>query len=309
MEVFKLKKLIAILFILFVFPILFAYPLNAYASGITNPEDEDCDGDYCELILNGEVEDEEVFNAPVFGEFNARSISLPLLAMVIGAIDGFNPCALWILAFLITMLFNIPDKRKRWILGLAFILTSGVVYFFLMVAWLNLAVFLTQITAIRLGISVFAIIFGMHSIYKYIKSLDEAVGCDVTTNKQRTKIAARLEKIVGQRSFALALLGIILLSASINLLEALCSLGLPLMFTQVLAINELTTFQYWFYIGLYIFFFMLNELLIFSIAMKTMSIKAISNRYTKYANLIGGIIMLLLGLLMALRPEWLMFNF
>jgi len=207
------------------------------------------------------------------------------------------------------MLFNIPDKRKRWILGLAFILTSGVVYFFLMVAWLNLAVILTQITVIRLLISIFAIVFGMYSIYKYIKSLDEAVGCDVTTNKQRTKIAKKLEKIVGQKSFALAVLGIILLSASINLLEALCSVGLPLMFTQVLAVNELSTFHYGFYIGLYILFFMLNELLIFTIAMKTMSIKAISNRYTKYANLVGGIIMVLLGLLMALRPEWLMFNF
>ena len=296
-----MKKIIAILFILLMFP------LSIYASGITTPEEDDCDDDYCE-VLSDAYEDEE-FVAPILGEFNARAISLPLLAMVVGAIDGFNPCALWILAFLITMLFNIPDKRKRWILGLAFILTSGVVYFFLMVAWLNLAVFLTQITMIRLLISIFAIIFGMHSIYKYIKSLDEAVGCDVTTNKKRTKIAGKLEKIVGQKSFALALLGIILLSASVNLLEALCSLGLPLMFTQVLAINELTMFQRGFYLGLYILFFMLNELLIFTIAMKTLSIKAISNRYTKYANLIGGIIMVLLGLLMALRPEWLMFNF
>ena len=297
-----MKKLIAILFILLLFPV------NVHGSGDLNPLEDVCEEDVCEIVMNGD-ETEEVFNAPVFGEFNARSISLPLLAMVIGAIDGFNPCALWILAFLITMLFNIPDKRKRWILGLAFILTSGVVYFFLMVAWLNLAVFLTQIRMIRLLISIFAIVFGMHGIYKYILSLNQAVGCDVTTTKQRNKIAERLKKIIGQKSFALSLLGIILLSASINLLEALCSIGLPLMFTQVLAINALSTFQFGFYIGLYILFFMLNELLIFTIAMKTMSIKAISNRYTKYANLIGGIIMLLLGLLMALRPEWLMFNF
>jgi len=303
-----MKKVISMLLIIVIFP-LFALPLNVYASEIINELEEECDEDtgICEIVI--EEEEEEVFNAPVFGDFNARSISLPLLAMVVGAIDGFNPCALWILAFLITMLFNIPDKRKRWILGLAFILTSGVVYFFLMVAWLNLAVFLTQITIIRMLISIFAIAFGMYSIYKFIKSLDEAVGCDVTTNKQRNKIAERLKNIVGQKSFPLAVLGIILLSASVNLLEALCSVGLPLMFTQVLALNELSRIQYGLYLGLYILFFMLNELLIFSIAMKTMSIKAISNRYTKYANLIGGVIMVLLGLLMALRPEWLMFNF
>ena len=251
--------------------------------------------------------EDENFNAPIFGEFNARSVSLPLLAIVVGAVDGFNPCALWILIFLITMLLTIPDKRKRWILGLAFILTSGVVYLFLMVAWLNLAVFLTQIRLIRLLIAIFAICFGMHGIYKYISSKNAPVGCDVSTNKQKTKIAERLRKIVGQKSFLLALIGIIILSASINILEALCSLGLPLMFTQVLAINELSAFQHGFYIGLYILAFIANELIIFTIAMKTMSIKAISNKYTKYSHLIGGILMLLLGLIMALRPEWLMF--
>ena len=298
-----MKKLITLLKIMV--PLLLILPLSVNASVITD-EEEACDEYVCEIFVD---DDEEVFNAPIFGEFNARAISLPLLAMIIGAVDGFNPCALWILIFLITILFNVPDKRKRWILGLAFILTSGVVYFFLMIAWLNLAVFLTQIRMVRLGISIFAIILGMHSIYKYIQSLNQAVGCDVTTNKQRTKIAEKMKKIIGQKSFALSLVGIILLSASINLLEALCSVGLPLMFTQVLAINELSTFEHGFYIGLYILFFMLNELLIFSIAMKTMSIKAISNRYTKYANLIGGLIMLLLGLLMALRPEWIMFNF
>ena len=297
----KLMKTLKIIPLL----LLFILPLSVNANGITDGlEVCDIEAETCEM-----VDGDEMFNAPVLGEFDARSISLPLLAMVVGAVDGFNPCALWILIFLITMLFNIPDKRKRWLLGLAFILTSGVVYFFLMVAWLNVAVVLTQIRAIRLGISIFAIVFGMHGIYKYIQSLNEPVGCDVTTNKQRGKIAEKLKKIIGQKSFALSLLGIVLLSASINLLEALCSVGLPLMFTQVLAINELSTFHHFFYIGLYIFFFMLNELVIFSIAMKTMSIKAISNRYTKYAHLIGGVIMLLLGLLMALRPEWLMFNF
>ncbi|MDR0462699.1 MAG: hypothetical protein LBG64_00560, partial [Pseudomonadales bacterium] len=204
---------------------------------------------------------------------------------------------------------NVPDVRKRWILGLAFILTSGVVYLLLMTAWLNLAVFLAQIIWLRLAIAVFAIVFGMHGIYKYIESLNKAVGCDMTSNKQKAKIAEKLKAIINRKSFALSLIGIILLAASINILEALCSLGLPLLFTQVLAINELSAFESGLYIGLYILFFMLNELVIFTIAMKTLSIKGISNKYVKYSNLIGGIIMLALGLMMALRPEWLMFNF
>jgi hypothetical protein len=257
-----------------------------------------------------EEQQEDIYTVPILGEVDARNVSLPILAMVMGAVDGFNPCAMWILIFLITMLLNIPDKRKRWVLGLAFILTSGVVYLFLMLAWLNVAVYVAQIHLIRLVISIFAIGFGMFSLYKYVKSLQETeVGCDVTTQKQRNKIMQKIRKVVSQKSFALAVIGIIAVSASVNLLEALCSLGLPLIFTQILAINELTSLQHAFYIGLYILFFVLNELIIFVIAMVTMNIKGISNKYAKYSNLIGGIIMLLLGLLMALRPEWLMFSF
>ena len=89
----------------------------------------------------------------------------------------------------------------------------------------------------------------------------------------------------------------------------MCSLGLPIIFTQVLSLNDLSTLHYSVLIGLYILFFLLDDLIIFFIAMKTLKIAAISNKYTKYSHLIGGIIMLILGLLMIIKPEWLMFNF
>ena len=81
------------------------------------------------------------------------------------------------------------------------------------------------------------------------------------------------------------------------------------MFTNVLALNDLSVLEYAFYIGLYLIFFLIDDILVFVIAMKTLKIKGISNKYTKYSHLIGGLIMVLLGLLMVLKPEWLMFNF
>ena len=303
-----MRKLLLILLLV----LTFFLPQNVYAEDYEDLDEEPCAIVCTEEDPEQQVEEEEddyIYNAPIIGEFDARNVSILFLAMIIGAVDGFNPCALWILVFLITMLFNVEDPKKRWTLGLAFIITSGIVYFFLMTAWLNLAMFLTQIRMIRLLISIFAICFGMFSIYKYVDSLNKDIGCDVSTSKQKAKIANKLRDILNQKKFILALLGIILLSASINILEAVCSLGLPVMFTQVLVINELGPAMTYFYIGIYILFFVLNELVIFVIAMKTMTVKGISNKYTKYANLIGGIIMLLLGLLMALKPEWLMFNF
>lgn len=245
----------------------------------------------------------------LFGVVSLKDVSLPIFTIILGAVDGFNPCAMWILIFLITMMFSVHDRKKMWILGLTFIFTSGFVYLCFMLSWLSLASFLSSVVLIRFLIACFAVLFGMVNIYRYIKSLNSDVGCDVTNKKKRLKIMERIKKIVNEKSFLFSILGIMLLAFSVNLIELLCSLGIPVMFTNVLAMNDLSTLEYVIYIGLYLLFFLIDDIVIFVIAMKTLKIKGISNRYTKYSHLIGGIIMLLLGILMVIKPEWLMFNF
>lgn len=245
----------------------------------------------------------------LFGVVSLKDVSLPIFTIILGAVDGFNPCAMWILIFLITMMFSMHDRKKMWILGLTFIFISGFVYLCFMVSWLSLASFLNSVTLIRFLIASFAVLFGMVNIYRYIKSLNSDVGCDVTDKKKKLKIMERIKKIVTEKSFLLSILGIVLLAFSVNLIELLCSLGIPVMFTNVLAMNDLSALEYVIYIGLYLLFFLIDDILIFVIAMKTLKIKGISNKYTKYSHLIGGIIMVLLGILMVIKPEWLMFNF
>ena len=245
----------------------------------------------------------------LFGVVSLKDVSLPIFTIILGAVDGFNPCAMWILIFLITMMFSMHDRKKMWILGLTFIFISGFVYLCFMISWLSLASFLNSVTLIRFLIASFAVLFGMVNIYRYIKSLNSDVGCDVTDKKKRLKIMERIKKIVTEKSFLLSILGIVLLAFSVNLIELLCSLGIPVMFTNVLAMNDLSALEYVIYIGLYLLFFLIDDILIFVIAMKTLKIKGISNKYTKYSHLIGGIIMVLLGILMVIKPEWLMFNF
>ena len=253
---------------------------------------------------------EEKFNVPILGEISAKNVSLPLFSMIIGAVDGFNPCAMWILIFLITMLITMEDHRKRWILGITFIATSGFVYLLFMVSWLNLAIFFSKVIYLRMFIAVLALIFGMVNIDKYLKERNkDEIGCEVTNDETRGKIVTKIKKITTEKRFILAIVGIMILAISVNILELLCSLGLPVIFTQVLALNNLSLGQYIFYFSIYIFFFLLDDILVFIIAVKTLNIKGISNKYTKYSHLIGGIIMLIIGLLMALKPEWLMFNF
>ena len=248
----------------------------------------------------------------VFGKkitVNPKTVSLPLIAVVLGFIDGFNPCAMWILIFLITMLFNMKNKKKMWILGLTFIITSGLVYLVFMIFNSLILYFVPKRSILTLFIALVALGAGIFNVNNYVKSLSKDDGCEVVDNKKRKKIIDRIIRITSSKKFIIAMLGIMLLAASVNIIELMCSIGMPLLFTSILSMNDLSGFKYFMYMIIYIIFFLLDDIVIFAISMKTLKVTGISTKYTKYSHLIGGIIMLLIGILLLIKPEWLMFNF
>ena len=262
------------------------------------------------------------YNIPILGNIDPKTVSLPLVTVIIGFIDGFNPCAMWVLLFLITMLLNMKNRRRMWIIGLTFLGTSALVYMGFMLAWLQVAITLTQISWVRFIIGLIALIGGAINLTSYYKERKKDDGCQVIDSKKRKSMFQRINKIIknvdddtskgfwkSEKGFFLALLGIIGLAISVNLVELACSSGLPLVFTQILALNELNALQYFMYILIYIFFFLIDDIVIFVIAMTTLKVTGISTKYNKLSHLIGGIVMLLIGLLMIFKPEWLMFNF
>ena len=243
-----------------------------------------------------------------FGKINLKNLSLPIITIIVGLTDGFNPCAMWILLFLISMLFNMKDKKKMWILGLTFIGTSAFVYFLFLMAWLNINNYLNSINWFRIIIGIFAILFALYNLKNYYKEKKED-GCVVIKKEKRKLVFSNIKKIVNSKSFALSIIGIMILAITVNLIELLCSLGLPMMYTEILSINNITGNAYYRYIFLYILFFILDDLIIFIVSMITLKSTAISTKYNKYSHLIGGIIMLIIGILLIFKPGWLSFNF
>ena len=260
-----------------------------------------------ELISTDEEVDE--ITVPILGKIKSSEVSLPLLSVVLGFVDGFNPCAMWILLFLITMLLNTKDRKKMWILGLTFIITSGLVYLLFMLTWLNLAMFISKISLIRVLIAFVSFIVGFINLKKFYDSTKKDDGCDVVDKKNRKEIMNRIMNILKEKSFLLAIGGIILLAASVNIIELMCSIGLPLLFTQILAMNNLSTGSYALYMFIYIFFFLIDDIIVFIIAMTTLKVTGISTKYNKYSHLFAGIIIILIGLLLLIKPSILMFNF
>lgn len=253
--------------------------------------------------------EDSIKDLPILGKVDVKKVSLPIIAAVIGLVDGFNPCAMWVLIFLISMLLGTKDRKKMWILGLTFLFTSAFIYLLFMVAWLNVAIKMNTVIWLKITIAIIAIIAAFINLKSFYKGLKKDNGCEVVDSKKRKNIIEKIKKFTLEKSLILGLLGVMTLAVSVNFIELACSAGLPLLFTQILALNNLSKLSCMIYILIYIFFFLIDDIIVFVIAMFTLKITGISNKYSKYSHLIGGIIMLLIGLLMIIKPEWLMLNF
>lgn len=246
----------------------------------------------------------ESIKLPLIGEVEMKNFSLPLLTLALGIADGFNPCAMWTLLFLISLLLGMEDKKRMWILGSVFIAVSGAVYFLFMAAWLNLFLFMGFVLAIRIGIGLVALGSGGLHLYDYYKNRGK---CRVSENENRKKVFAKLRQIAAQEKFWLAFAGIFLLACAVNLVELVCSAGLPAVYTQVLALSELSKLQYYGYLLFYILLYMLDDIAIFVIAMLTLRMNAFGSQYARWSGLVGGVLMVIIGVLLLFKPGWLMF--
>ena len=252
--------------------------------------------------------DSNIINIPILGNVNVKDVSIPVVAIILGFIDGFNPCAMWILLFLISMLFSMKDKKKAWILGLTFLFVSGFVYFLSMIG-INFILDIATISYLKLLIALFILAAGILNLKKYIEIRKKESGCTVVDDKKRKKIITKTKKIVNNKNFFLSIVGIIVLASAVNLIELACSLGFPLIFTEILSINDIHGLEKILYLLIYIFFYMIDDIVVFSISMITVEITGITNKYSKLCTLISAIIMIIIGILLILKPDWLMFNF
>ncbi|OGL95307.1 hypothetical protein A2317_03250 [Candidatus Uhrbacteria bacterium RIFOXYB2_FULL_41_10] len=248
----------------------------------------------------------ETLTLPVFGTIETANVSLPILSTMLGLIDGFNPCAMWTLVFLITLLFGMKDKRRMWILGGTFIIASGVVYYIFMAAWLNILIFLGFLFAVRLIIGLVAIGGGAYSIHDFYTNKDAE--CKVGDLDEKQKTMTKMRNILSRPSFIMAFLGMVVLAVAVNLVELICSAGIPAVYTQILTMSGISAIGRYLYMLWYIFFYMFDDIVVFIIAMLTLQITGMTTKYTRATRLIGGIIMLIIGVLMILKPEWLTFG-
>jgi uncharacterized protein Veg len=233
---------------------------------------------------------------PWIGEIDPADYSLPVLAVTLGLVDGFNPCAMWVLVYLIALIATLRDRKKIWLIVGSFVLASGILYFLFMTVWLNAFLFIGYVKLVTIVIGLVALGGGILQIKEVIETKG-AIVCEVTDEESRKKTMTRIQKIVSSPLTLGTIAGIIVLAFAVNSIEFVCSAAIPAIYTHILSLASLTTLQYYGYILLYVLFFMLDDLIIFGSAAIAMT-SNLGDRYAKYFRPVGATILIILGLLL-----------
>lgn len=249
------------------------------------------------------IEPTDEIRLPVIGVINASSYSLASLAVVLGVVDGFNPCAMWVLVYLISLIAAMRDRKRIWLLVGSFLLASGILYFLFMTAWLNAFLLIGYIRPVTIIIGLIALGGGVLMMREFVTTRG-AIVCEVTDAESRQRTMNRIQQIVASPITLGTIAGIVALAFVVNSVEFVCSAAIPAVFTHVLSLHPLSTWHYYGYILIYVFFFMLDDTIVFSSAAVALT-SNLGDRYVKYSRPVGGIILIILGLLLLFAPGWL----
>lgn len=253
-------------------------------------------------------------NLPFIGKINISKLSLLTLAIIFGTLDGFNPCAMVALGFLLAVLVATGLRRRIFLIGGTFILVSGIVYFLFISAWLNLFLVLEQIKFITYIVGIIIVFFSIFLLKEYFHGIVCKL-CQIEPDKEN--IFTRFERVLFERlkniseskmALPFILGGVAAIAAGVNLVELVCSFGFPLAFTKILSSQQLSSLSYYSYLLIYIIFYMIDDFLIFLVALFTLKMTNLSQKYLKTVKLISGILLLVLGLVMIFYPELLAFS-
>ena len=238
-----------------------------------------------------------------FGELRVRDLGLPLFTVAIGLLDGFNPCAMWVLLFLLSLLVNLQDRRKMALIAGTFVLVSGLIYFAFMAAWLNMFLLIGLSRGIQIALGGLALFVGVVNVKDFF-ALHRGISLSIPESA-KPGFYARVREILQAENLTGATVGIVVLAGLVNMIELLCTAGFPALYTQILTMQQLPTWEYYGYLGLYNLAYILDDSLMVTIAVVTLSRRKLSYYAGRWLKLTGGAVMLSLGIVLILKPEWL----
>ena len=236
-------------------------------------------------------------NLPILGKINIRNYSLPALSVVLGTLDGVNVCSLGALVLILGLVLKLRSRKKIFLFGGTYLIITALVYGMLIILWNRLFVFLgAYLKTMELIIGGIGLIGGAYFIKEFLRIRKQGLVCESADSKIISSASQKIKNIFEQKNNFLAVLfGIIIFSGLITIVEFPCSAVVPVSFAGILAEKGISNFWSLIYIGIFILFYLLDEIIVFTIAVYKMDIWLTSPKFTKWASLVEGIILIVLG--------------
>ena len=251
----------------------------------------------------------EVIEIPVFKKqvaLNVSQIGLPLFTLIIGGLDGFNPCAMWVLSFLLTLVIYAKSRTKILLIGGIFVIASGVIYFLFMTAWLNIFLFVGYVKWLRIAVGVVAVVMGVINCKDFF-FFQKGVSLTIPESA-KPKLYTRMRAVIHTSALPGMVLGTIVLAVTANLIELLCTAGFPAIYTNILTAQNLSVLQYYLYLALYNVIYVIPLAVIVGLFAWKMGGRKLTEKEGRLLKLAGGLLMLALGLILLIKPQLLMFG-
>lgn len=245
-----------------------------------------------------------VFDLPFIGIVDLKSLSLVSLSLVLGTIDGFNPCAMWVLITFLVLLSQAGSRKKMVFLAGLFILAEAIMYNLILNVWYQVWDFVALDQIVTPLVGLLALGGGIFFLYRWQKNKEVALVCDISDLETQGKTIRKFEAIVKAPLTLATVAAIIVIAFSVNIIEFACSIGIPQAYTKILDLNALTFIERQFYIMTYTLGYMIDDFIVFGLAIWGFSrLEAHGHRYAQLSLLIGGALMILLGLILVMNPD------
>jgi hypothetical protein len=244
-----------------------------------------------------------IIHVPVLGRLDVGQISLPAFTVIVGLVDGFNPCAMWVLLVLLSILVHVRSRRRLLLFGGLFVFVSGAVYFLFMVAWAALFRFagLSQLLTMALGV----VIVGMGLInLKELIWFRQGVSLTIS-DRAKPALYRRMRSIAAASSLPAAIVGTVVLAVVVNIVELACTVGLPAAYTRILSLRQVSDPVRYAYLALYNISYVVPLGVIVLTFSVTRSRITLRERGAKILKAVSGVVLVFFGLLLLLAPGWL----
>ncbi len=237
---------------------------------------------------------------PLLGRLDPETLSLPVFTLVLGLLDSFNPCAFFILFFLLSLLVHARSRRTMLLVGGTFVFFSGLIYFLFMTAWLNLFLIAGQMAWITATAGLVALVIALINIKDFF-FFQEGISLSIP-EKAKPRLFERMRGLLKASRTSSVLLGTVVLAIAANTYELLCTAGFPMVYTRVLTLHELAPWQHYAFLGLYNLVYVLPLLTIVLVFTVTLGSRKLSEWHGRVLKLVSGLMMLLLGALLLVEP-------